>query len=922
MKKFLFPQSISLLSKFCFTALVLLFMSVCTFAQNGTIKGIITDSNTKDPLIGAAVMIKGATIGSATNLDGEYTLDNIKPGKYSVVISYISYKPITKDNILVEAGKETVLNADLEPAGIALKEVELVAKSNRESENILLLQQKQSLIATQAVGAKEMSRKGISNAEAAVMQVSGVSKQEGVKNVFVRGLGDRSNFTTLNGFPIPSEDPEYKNISLDFFGSDVIQNIGVKKAFASNNVGDVCGAVIDISSKELVGDKELSIDVSGGMNSQVVGADFKQVDGVNYLGMSNVVEPGKSNYRTTYNYGNSLTPTVLNNPINNNYGFSAGKSYKIGEKRNPLSFFLVGSYSSGYSYSAIKKYDTQNSGNVYEDLLGTKSTHNINQMLLGNVTLNLNKKVQLDYNLLIIHDNTQKLREYIGYGAEFVSSLQPEEYEYFGYILKQKINENTLIVNQLSSKYYLNDKSDLNIGIAYNTVNGLEPDRRENMLFKYSDTEYELLAGDGSHMRNYTQLLENDLNWKAEYTYRLPKKFNNDASALSIGYTGRYLTDNFEANEYSSIITGLSNVSTISALNLDNSFNQTNYSNNKFVGAGRFSTYQVVKLINSGYAGLDFLFSQKFTGNFGVRADYIYLYIDYNVQGGYNGVGSQTKTPFFILPSTNLKYNLNDKNTFRLGISKTYTLPQSKEVSPYQYIGEDFSSQGNPDLLPTDNYNFDLKWDYYLSPSELLSLNGFYKYIKNPIARAYETNGAGYFTYNNISDHATVAGLELELRKNIINQVNSNISKVNKLSAGLNASYTYSAMEVQIGSSLIRYSSLEGAAPYIANFDLTYEYSYKNMSFVNALTINYMNDRIYTIGSGGFEDVIEKGLPTMNFISTLKANKNISFKLKAKNILDPSFELTRKATDDSGNKVLISYKKGVDFSLGISYNFD
>jgi len=49
-----------------------------------------------------------------------------------------------------------------------------------------------------------------------VAQVSGISKQEGVKNVFVRGLGDRYNATLLNGFPIPSEDPEYKNIALEF----------------------------------------------------------------------------------------------------------------------------------------------------------------------------------------------------------------------------------------------------------------------------------------------------------------------------------------------------------------------------------------------------------------------------------------------------------------------------------------------------------------------------------------------------------------------------------------------------------------------------------------------------------------------------------------------------------------------------------
>jgi TonB-dependent receptor len=326
-------------------------------------------------------------------------------------------------------------------------------------------------------------------------------------------------------------------------------------------------------------------------------------------------------------------------------------------------------------------------------------------------------------------------------------------------------------------------------------------------------------------------------------------------------------------------------------------------------------------MINSAYVGLDYQFSESFSGNFGLRAEQINLLIDYNVQGGFNGDGSQSYNPFYILPSTNLKYNLTDKNTFRLGLSKTYTFPQSIELSPYQLDWDGFKIQGNPDLKPAVNYNIDLKWDYYLSPSELISFTGFYKYINNPIARVNAANSGGYLTYDNISNRATVAGVEMEIRKNIINKVNSNIEKVNKLTAGLNASYIYSNMLIKVGSDLPRYSALEGAAPYIANFDLTYEYSNKSVSLVNSLVLNYISDKIFTIGFGGFIDIIEKGKPTLDFVSSYKINKHINLKLKAKNILDPTYELTRKATDGSANKTLRSYKKGMDISLGFSYNF-
>lgn len=97
-----------------------------------------------------------------------------------------------------------------------------------------------------------------------------------MKNVFVRGLGDRYNTTTFNGFPVPSEDPEYKNISLDFFGTDLIQSVGVNKAFTAGNGGDVGGVNIDISSKELVGDGYISASVSAGVNTQTFPPDFFQ----------------------------------------------------------------------------------------------------------------------------------------------------------------------------------------------------------------------------------------------------------------------------------------------------------------------------------------------------------------------------------------------------------------------------------------------------------------------------------------------------------------------------------------------------------------------------------------------------------------------------------------------------------------------
>ena len=194
--------------KFVLTILPVVLFSAA-FAQTGIIRGTIIDAKTDEPLIGASVLVEGTTNGAAADLDGNYIIQNVPAGTYTLVVSYVAYNQVTREGVAVESNQETVVDFEMASDDITLQEVEVVVRANRESENILLMEQRQALLATRSVGARELSRKGIGDARAAVAQVSGISRQEGVKNVFVRGLGDRYNATLLNGFPIPSEDPEY-----------------------------------------------------------------------------------------------------------------------------------------------------------------------------------------------------------------------------------------------------------------------------------------------------------------------------------------------------------------------------------------------------------------------------------------------------------------------------------------------------------------------------------------------------------------------------------------------------------------------------------------------------------------------------------------------------------------------------------------
>lgn len=880
-------------------AFFFLAISAGSMAQTGTIKGVIVDAKTDEPLIGASVLIEGTTHGAAADLDGNFVIQNVPAGSHTLIASYVSYLQETLEGVTVTGNNETAVEIRLLPDDITLQEVEVIARANRESENILLMEQRQALVATQAVGARELSRKGIGDAQAAVARVSGISRQEGVKNVFVRGLGDRYNATLLNGFPIPSEDPEYKNIALEFFGTDIIQNIDVLKAFSGSNSSDVGGAIININSKELVGDHAFSVEASGGINSEAAHVDFLRLSGTNYWGFANTTHPREG----TFQFNNSLDPTPMGTPLNHGLVLSGGKQFHIGENRDPLTFFGVASQSTDFSFTEeIVRSITTGDEAPYQDQIGNKHSRKTSQLALANVNYRIKNAHSIAYNFMLLHAMNEYVGEYNGRDAE---KNQDEPYGVF--FRRQQANDNMLVTHQLLSDWILSDQLNLHAGVSYNHIQGLEPDRRENYLYLTPDNTYALM-GSNRQKRFFSELRENDFNVKAALTY----------SFLTIGYDGRFLNDSFESVEYNYDPYNPTPFH-LDQLNLDEVYNPDTYAQGHFgMKQGEYNTYDVTKNIHSGYVEGTYQLAPNFTGNVGFRLDYVDMVVDYVVDHEPPG-SSSLDQKLFYLPSMNLKYDLNDKNSLRLGASKTYTLPQSKEISPYRYVNIGFASQGNANLKPSDNYNADLKWDYYLSPSELFTVTTFYKRVVNPIARVEAGNSAGVLMYDNISNAADVAGIEVEARKNIFNQFNTATGKVNRLSMGLNGSYIFTRMEIDYIQNTTRTSQLEGAAPFIGNVDISYNASNNEKNLLVSLVYNYFSSRIHTIGMLGFKDIVDEGVGTLDLVSSYKFNNHFTVKLKASNLLNPSYRLTRERSNSTQEVVLNEYKKGMNVSVGLSY---
>ena len=126
-----------------------------------------------------------------------------------------------------------------------------------------------------------------------------------------------------------------------------------------------------------------------------------------------------------------------------------------------------------------------------------------------------------------------------------------------------------------------------------------------------------------------------------------------------------------------------------------------------------------------------------------------------------------------IYPSVNFRFSPNEDSNIRLAASRTITLPEFKEIAPFEYVAQTgLITRGNPDLEASTNTNFDIKYEIFPSSGELISLTGFYKNINDPINKARERGSAPVFSYFNAGDEANIYGLELEARMDVIENEN------------------------------------------------------------------------------------------------------------------------------------------------------
>ncbi len=194
-------------------------IGLSAFAQTGKITGKIIDKKSGEELIGVSISILGTSFGSSTNIEGSYTIVSLKPGKYTLNVSYVGYIKKQLVGVEVKANESTALNVILEESTQSLNEVVIQAELRKESANAMLIEQKSSTTVSDAISADVIKRSPDNSTSDVMKRVSGATVQDN-KFAVIRGLNDRYNSAYINGAPLPSTEADKKAFSFDIFPSN------------------------------------------------------------------------------------------------------------------------------------------------------------------------------------------------------------------------------------------------------------------------------------------------------------------------------------------------------------------------------------------------------------------------------------------------------------------------------------------------------------------------------------------------------------------------------------------------------------------------------------------------------------------------------------------------------------------------------
>lgn len=925
----------------CLTIVFAFFYVVFGMEAQNRIEGTVVDKKSQEPLVGASVLIEGTTRGVTTDIEGNFKLENVQPGSYNLVVSYVSYKKMLLPSVKVLSSEPTILKIEMEEAELMLKSVQVVAQHRSDTEvsmlkNVLTAVQVSNGISSQQIG-KTLDR----DAAEVVKRIPGVTIQDD-RFIVVRGLNQRYNNVWLNNASTPSSETDVKAFSFDAVPSSMIDNIMIYKTGSPEFSAEATGGFVKITTKNMPDENFQNIEYTIGYDDQATFKDTYHLPShsLDYLGIGNLQRGLPAGFPSDLNSISIPQRDAAALQISNHWVAQPHTalpnqklSFAIGRKWRLDNGAKIGNVTSlTYSNSSTTRNNMDNK--MYESFDPTTEK----PIYLYDYTADIYStdfKIGLMHNWSYITPNGTKyefknLLNQIGvdktantYGW---NNYRLGNFKYFSNQYSSRTTYSGQLIGTHLLKNNEGNKLDWNVGYAY--ANRIEPDRQNWNMKENQNGVYEYMIPDVPSInelgRLYTSNHENVVVSGLNYNRKL--KLGNIVSTWMAGYYGEFKTRNYAERSITyRKAYGPETNDQINALDFETLFTEPYLGQGKVLSVDEqtnvANSYKARNWLEAGYLSVT-LPVDNFKISGGVRMEYNHLLLD----GYYNPTlpvhVDHPAVNFF--PSINTSYNFSEKTLLRLAYARTINRPEFREVSPLIYYDftEKNSVRGNPLLKDASIHNVDIRLENYPTPSETFSIAAFYKQFTNPIEMV--SIGVGNnFSFGNATS-AVNYGLEVEVKKSL-----ETLIGLKNFTLMLNASYIYSKVKFA-DNATERSRPLQGQSPFVVNAALFYQNDKNGLS--SSLVYNVMGKRIMAAaqlnqGVVVVPDIYELPRNVLDYTLSKKIGKKVEVKFGIKDILAQkyktvqTYEYENNGTAKTTTLINQSYNPGRIWSLGVNWKF-
>jgi len=235
------------------------------FGQS-TIRGFVSDSSSGERLVGVNVFFTGTSLGSATDIEGEYRIPRIPPGVYTVRFSFVGFEPRDVEVDLTGGGDQR-LDVQLLP-GVVLGE-EVVVTAQMRGQLAAINQQLTSNTMVNVVSEERIQELADANAAAAIGRLTGVSLVRSggeASQVVLRGLSSQFSTITIDGVRIAPTDANNRSVDLSTISQGSLAGIELYKALTPDKDADAIAGSVNLVTRKAPSERTVRVDARGNYN--------------------------------------------------------------------------------------------------------------------------------------------------------------------------------------------------------------------------------------------------------------------------------------------------------------------------------------------------------------------------------------------------------------------------------------------------------------------------------------------------------------------------------------------------------------------------------------------------------------------------------------------------------------------------------